>query len=100
MQAHRAGDAGKPGKKERYRMALVNWKDVWVRSLKTFVQAAFSCLIASLSGVNFTTGTKNETFWVGLGLAACAAGLSAAWNGILQPIFTTATQESDGDRNG
>ena len=44
--------------------------------------------------------SKNETFWVGLGLAACAAGLSAAWNGILQPIFTTATQESDGERNG
>ena len=89
-----------PARKREHCMALVNWKDVWVRSLKTFAQAAFSCLIASLSGVNFTAGTKNETFWVGLGLAACAAGLSAVWNGILQPIFVTTTEINGGEGNG
>ena len=71
---------------------VVNWKDVLTRALKTFAQAAASCLIASLSGVDFTAGGKAETFWIGLILSACAAGISAAWNGILQPIFTQKTE--------
>ena len=69
-------------------MTNINWKDVLIRALKTFVQAAASCLIASLSGVDFTAGGKAQTFWIGLVLSACAAGISAAWNGILQPVLT------------
>lgn len=58
-----------------------------VRAGKTFVQTALSYLIANVSGVNFFDGNQSETFWVGLFLSAGAAGLSAVWNGVIQPLF-------------
>jgi hypothetical protein len=76
-------------------MKNVDWKDVLNRAGKTFAQAAMSCLIASLSGVNFTTGAKSDTFWIGLALSAMAAGLSAVWNGIVQPLITAANSTTD-----
>ena len=64
----------------------IDWKDVLVRSLKTFGETAFSCLIASLSGFNF--GQDNaEKVLLSLGLSACAAGVAAVWNGIIVPIL-------------
>ena len=65
----------------------VNWKDVWTRAVKTFVQTAASYLIAELSGVDFFSGDRSATVWVGLALSAGAAGLSAVWNGVLQPAL-------------
>jgi hypothetical protein len=64
---------------------MVNWKDVIVRALKTFAQTAGSYLIANLSGVNFFE-SQIENFWLGLGLSAGAAGISAAWNIIMEAI--------------
>ena len=69
-------------------MAKIDWKDVAIRAGKTFVQTALSYVIAAVSGVNFFEGDKSETFWVGLILSAGAAGLSAVWNGVLQPLFS------------
>ena len=69
-------------------MAKIDWRDVSIRAGKTFVQTALSFLIAAVSGVDFFEGDKSETFWVGLFLSAGAAGLSAVWNGVLQPLFT------------
>ncbi len=65
----------------------VDWKDVWTRAAKTFAQTAGSYLIAALSGVDFFSGDRSATVWVGLALSACAAGLSAVWNGVLQPVL-------------
>lgn len=65
----------------------VNWKDVWTRSLKTFLQTAGSYLIVNLTGVDFFNGEITETFWIGLALSAGAAGLSAVWNGVIAPLF-------------
>ena len=67
-------------------MKNIDWKDVGIRALKTFAQTAASYLITNLAGVNFF-GSMSDTFWVGLALSAGAAGLSAAWNGIIAPIF-------------
>ena len=67
----------------------IDWKDVGIRAVKTFVQTAASYLIAALGGVDFFAGDKGETFYVGLFLSAGAAGLSAVWNGILAPLFKT-----------
>lgn len=64
----------------------VDWKDVLIRAVKTFLQTAVSYLIAALGGVDFGS-SLGRTFWIGLGLSAGAAGLSAVWNGVLQPII-------------
>ena len=65
----------------------MNWKDIAVRALKTFWQAALAYLIAALSGADFFSGDKGKTFWIGIATAALAAGLSAAYNGVLKPLF-------------
>lgn len=63
-------------------------KDILVRAIKTFVQAAGAYLIASLSGADFFSGDKTKEFWMGLALAAGAAGISAAWNAVIPPAVT------------
>lgn len=68
-------------------MKNVNWKDVFDRAFKTFIQAALSYLITALAGVNFCDGSTTEAFWIGLGISALAAGLSAMWNGVIQPLI-------------
>lgn len=70
-------------------MAKIDWRDVGIRAGKTFIQTALPFLIAAVSGVDFFEGDKSETFWVGLFLSAGAAGLSAVWNGVIQPLFCT-----------
>ena len=71
-------------------MKKLNWKDIATRAIKTFVQSAMSYLILNLTGVDFFSGSMSDTFWVGLGLSAGAAGLSAVWNTVLQPLFKEA----------
>ena len=39
------------------------------------------------SGVNFFEGNPGKTFWIGLALSTGAAGLAAAWNGVLAPLL-------------
>jgi hypothetical protein len=59
-------------------------KDVAVRAVKTFWQAAIAYLVASLS-------QGADLFEVevigGLLIGALAAGISAAWNGAVQPML-------------
>lgn len=74
-------------------MVNVDWKDVLIRAFKTFAQTAASYLIAALGGVDFFDGSKGKTFWVGLALAAGSAGLSAVWNGVLQPLLAAVGPE-------
>ena len=69
----------------------VNWKDILIRALKTFWQAALAYLIAAASGANFFEGDKSRTFWIGLATSALAAGLSAAYNGVIKPLFAPDT---------
>jgi hypothetical protein len=64
-------------------------KNVIERAVKTFIETAVSYLIAHLSGANFFENNDSKTVWVGLALSAGAAGLSAVWNGVLQPLLKT-----------
>lgn len=59
-------------------------KDVAIRALKTFWQSAIAYLVATLStGVDLFEGEVIG----GLLIGALAAGLSASWNGAVQPIL-------------
>ena len=58
-------------------------KDIAIRSLKTFWQSAIAYLVASLGtqGIDLFEGEVIG----GLLIGALAAGLSASWNGVVQP---------------
>lgn len=68
-------------------MKNVDWKDVAVRAAKTFLETAFFYLIAAFTEMNPFQGEFDEMAWFGLFLSAGAAGLSAAWNGVVEPLF-------------
>lgn len=59
-------------------------KDIAVRALKTFWQSAIAYLVASLGqGVDLFEGEVIG----GLLIGALAAGISASWNGVVQPVL-------------
>ena len=59
-------------------------KDVAIRALKTFWQASIAFLVASLGqGVDLFEGEVIGGILIG----ALAAGISASWNGAIQPIL-------------
>lgn len=69
-------------------------KDVAIRALKTFWQSAIAYLVASLStGVDLFEGEVIS----GLLIGALAAGVSASWNGAIQPVLN---RLKGGDANG
>ena len=58
-------------------------KDVAIRALKTFVQSSIAYLVAAVSAVDvFDRGVAE-----GLIIGALAAGISASWNGAIQPML-------------
>ena len=66
-------------------------KDVAVRSAKTFWQSAIAYLIATfstqMSGVDVCDLHDIQSVFGGLLIGALAAGLSATWNGVVQPMI-------------
>lgn len=68
----------------------MDWKDIWERAGKTFVQAFFCVLIPELCGMlQLGFPTDWPTMWAILApviCAALAAGISAAWNIILEAL--------------
>lgn len=59
-------------------------KDIAVRALKTFWQSAIAYLVASLGqGVDLFEGEVIGGILIG----ALAAGISASWNGAIQPVL-------------
>ena len=72
-------------------MKKLDWKDIGVRALKTFVQAFIPCIIAALTTADWATVDKE--FWVrlllGVIVPAAASGISAVWNTVISPICKT-----------
>ena len=64
-------------------------KDVLIRAAKTFWQSGIAYIVASLgtemSGVNVFDLDSMKGVLGGLLVGALAAGLSASWNGVVQP---------------
>ena len=64
----------------------INWKDVAIRAIKTFVEAFIACVGAELAGMDIFAIDKG--MWCAVGLSAAAAGISAVWNGMIEPALT------------
>lgn len=66
-------------------------KDIGVRALKTFWQASIAYLVATFStqmpGVDVFDIHEMKSVLGGLLIGALAAGISASWNGVVQPIL-------------
>lgn len=65
-------------------MKNVNWKDVAVRAVKTFAQAFLAFAGTELTGMDLFAIDKG--MWVAVGISAAAAGISAVWNGMIEPV--------------
>ena len=64
---------------------MTNWKDVLIRSVKTFAETVAAFLIAELAGVEIFAADKR--MWISLALSAVAAGVAAVWNGVIEPVL-------------
>ena len=66
-------------------------KDVAVRALKTFWQSGIAYLVATFStqmaGVDVFDFESMKSVIGGLVIGALAAGISASWNGVVQPML-------------
>ena len=66
-------------------------KDVAIRAMKTFWQSGVAYLVATfstqMSGVDVFDLHDVQSVFGGLLVGALAAGLSASWNGVVQPIL-------------
>ena len=66
-------------------------KDIATRAMKTFWQSAVAYLVATfstqMSGVDVFDLHDVQSVFGGLLIGALAAGLSASWNGVVQPIL-------------
>ena len=66
-------------------------KDVAIRALKTFWQSGIAYLVATFStqmaGVNVFDLEAMKSVVGGLLIGALAAGISASWNGVVQPML-------------
>lgn len=64
-------------------------KDVTVRALKTFWQSAIAYLVATfgtqMAGIDVFDLEALKSVLGGLLIGALAAGISASWNGVVQP---------------
>jgi Na+/H+-dicarboxylate symporter len=76
-------------------MKTVDWKDVGIRALKTFIQAAVSIAVANLAGVDFIEGENLQNALIGIAISAGAAGVSAVWNAVLSPLLNTISGGND-----
>lgn len=66
-------------------MKNVNWKDVLIRSVKTFAETVMAFLLAELAGMELFATSADV--WISIGLSAGAAGIAAVWNGVIEPLM-------------
>lgn len=66
-------------------------KDVLIRALKTFWQAALASIVAALGSGAIGMEIFQDNTWVkvlaSIGIGAVASGLSAIYNGLIKPAI-------------
>lgn len=74
----------------------INWRDVGIRAVKTFVQAFIGAVtIDSLIGITDADALKKAL--VGLAVAGVSAGVSALWNFVKGYIDSLFADERNAD---
>lgn len=77
----------------------INWKDIGIRALKTFVQAFLGIVIPEIIVILNGGFVSWSTAWAILApfvASALAAGISAVWNSVIHPIMEA---ENNGNSN-
>lgn len=64
----------------------MNFKDVTIRALKTFLQAFIPVIIAAFQVADFADWNEVRTIGYSALISGAAAGISAVWNLILTVI--------------
>lgn len=72
-------------------MKNIDWKDVFVRAIKTFAEAAIAFVGAEMAGADIFAVGKDV--WFAVGISAAAAGVSAVWNGMIEPALKMVKKE-------
>lgn len=62
-------------------------KDIAIRALKTFWQSAIAYLVATLGTQMEAVDVFDKNVLAGVLIGALAAGISASWNGAVQPVL-------------
>lgn len=75
-------------------MKNINWKDVFIRAFKTFAEAFIAFVGAELAGLDLSAIDKG--MWCAVGLSAAAAGISAVWNGMIEPALKPVMPVNEG----
>ena len=70
-------------------------KNVLERALKTFVEAFIPTMVAALAGADFTDLEALPRVLVAIAISAAATGISAVWNGIVDPWLKKGMIEDD-----
>ena len=76
-------------------------KDVLIRAIKTFWQAVIAYLATSfgtqIAGIDVFDFDALKNCAIGLIVGSVAAGLSASWNGVIQPALDKLKKSKGGD---
>ena len=64
-------------------MMTIDWKDVGIRALKTFIQAACGSIVTLLANGGDSVVTDAAV------ISVVAAGVSAVWNGVVNPLLNS-----------
>jgi len=67
---------------------MVNWKDVGVRALKTFVQSFVGAIVTLFAAGDVPGSAMTKTAII----SALAAAISAVWNGVINPALGVGLQ--------
>ena len=72
------------------KMSRVDWKDVLIRSVKTFIQVAIPLILTALTTIDYSgEGDTVKSFLIATCLSAAASGICAVWNGVINPLLST-----------
>ena len=74
-------------------MKKIDWRDVGIRALKTFIEAVLTYVVTALGGITYGDGTVKDTVWIGALFCALCAGITAVLNGVILPLFRTEKTE-------
>lgn len=74
-------------------------KDIIIRALKTFWQAALGYIIVDINAllVGMADSNITEGMLKTLAIGAVAAGCSAVWNSVLSPLFSSKEKGQSGE---